>query len=397
MSSEPVAEWEATRLKAILTLRAGGAFSRELQGRVTGDHPFIKVSDLSRSGNERFIQFAGNWVDESDAAALKTKTMPSGSIVFAKIGEGLKANRLRVLTRPTYIDNNMMAAIGDPTVVDPGFLLYLLIEAKLFRFAGGSALPFLRQSDLYEVEVLLPSLPEQRRIRGVLGALDEKVRHSQAMAARCRQICVLLFEHTFGHAWPAAFHSGRTPSGGEWGVVADLASLKYGKALTAADRRGGDVRVVGSSGVVGRHDVALAEGPAVVVGRKGTAGSVLWIDDSIWPIDTTFFATPVEGIGLEYMYYALRAADLPSLTADSAVPGLNRDAAMQQAVVIPECVSAEAFADATRPLHALAAACDRQADRVTAIRDALLPKLISGKARVSHAYLADLDEPGVWE
>lgn len=287
----------------------------------------------------------------------------------------------------------MMAAVPAQEVVDPVFLYYLLIEAKLFQFAGGSALPFLRQSDLNEIEVKVPALPEQRRIAGVLTAIDHKAAHARETGNRCRQVCSQLFEQSFGHGWAAAFHAGRSPRGGNWGTLADIAALRYGKALKASERRGGHVSVVGSSGVVGQHDEAVTQGPAVVVGRKGTAGSVLWIGDPVWPIDTTFYATPTEGISLEYVYYALRAADLPHLTSDSAVPGLNRDAALDRAVVVPKSDDATSFTSAARPLLSLATTCDREAARLSDIRDALIPKLVSGRLRVAEDYLADAEEP----
>ena len=58
----------------------------------------------------------------------------------------------------------------------------------------------------------------------------------------------------------------------------DVASLEYGKALPAARRNGGSVAVCGSSGIVGFHDEALAPGPGIVVGRKGSVGAVTWVN-----------------------------------------------------------------------------------------------------------------------
>ena len=55
--------------------------------------------------------------------------------------------------------------------------------------------------------------------------------------------------------------------------LGEFAPFNYGKGLRQKDRDGlGDVPVYGSNGVVGRHDVPLTEGPAVIVGRKGTVG-----------------------------------------------------------------------------------------------------------------------------
>lgn len=76
MRSETSSEWNTAKLKELVTFRGGGAFSRDLQGQSDGDYPVIKVSDMARSGNEREICFAANWIDEADTAALKMKPMP---------------------------------------------------------------------------------------------------------------------------------------------------------------------------------------------------------------------------------------------------------------------------------------------------------------------------------
>ncbi len=124
--------------------------------------------------NAKNILVANNWVDQSTVTRLRLKPSPTGSVVFAKIGEGLKAERLRILTRPTILDNNMMAAVplGD---VDATFLFFLLEHLHLANYAEGSALPYLRASDLSNVPVALPPIHEQRAIAATLGALDDKI------------------------------------------------------------------------------------------------------------------------------------------------------------------------------------------------------------------------------
>jgi hypothetical protein len=56
----------------------------------------------------------------------------------------------------------------------------------------------------------------------------------------------------------------------------------------------GDIPVFGSNGIVGYHNVYLIEGPAIIVGRKGTAGAVNYSEKSCYPIDTTFFVKLID-------------------------------------------------------------------------------------------------------
>lgn len=63
------------------------------------------------------------------------------------------------------------------------------------------------------------------------------------------------------------------------GRLGDFVDFSYGKGLPERSRKPGSVPVFGSAGCVGTHDVALVEGPGVIVGRKGTVGAVYWSND----------------------------------------------------------------------------------------------------------------------
>ena len=108
--------------------------------------------------------------------------------------------------------------------------------------------------------------------------------------------------------------------------LSELVQVHYGKALSEKMRiSGGPVPVVGSSGVVGRHTEALVQGPSLVVGRKGAAGTVHLIRDSSWPIDTAYFIQPPSGLNLSYLSYLLGILDLVQLDKSTAIPSLSRD------------------------------------------------------------------------
>jgi type I restriction enzyme S subunit len=117
----------------------------------------------------------------------------------------------------------------------------------------------------------------------------------------------------------------------------DVIGLAYGKSLPERNRKEGDVPVYGSGGIGGYHNIHLVEGPGVVVGRKGTVGSVYFEKNDFFPIDTVYFVRPnEEKISLEYAYYLLKSLPLASLNSDAAVPGLNRDRAYALQVKVPE-------------------------------------------------------------
>lgn len=117
----------------------------------------------------------------------------------------------------------------------------------------------------------------------------------------------------------------------------DVVQLAYGKSLPERDRKPGDVPVYGSGGVGGTHNQALVEGPGIILGRKGTIGSVYYEKRDFFPIDTVYYVKPLEDTtDLRYLYYLLKSLPLKSLNTDAAVPGLNRDIAYDVKIALAD-------------------------------------------------------------
>ena len=134
---------------------------------------------------------------------------------------------------------------------------------------------------------------------------------------------------------------------GEWRetTIGEFAPFAYGKGLPERERDPfGDVPVFGSNGIVGYHSEALTRGPTVVIGRKGTVGAVHFSPKGCWPIDTTFFVVDEDAGILRFKYYLLKSIDLERMNADSAVPGLNRDAAHARKIRVPPVAEQRAIA-----------------------------------------------------
>ena len=106
----------------------------------------------------------------------------------------------------------------------------------------------------------------------------------------------------------------------------EVCTLEYGASLPKEKRVEGPYPVVGSNGVTGYHSEYLVEGPAIIVGRKGSAGEVTLIDKNCFPIDTTYFVkrtNPAES-NISFLYWLLKSLNLPELRGGAGIPGLNR-------------------------------------------------------------------------
>ncbi len=105
----------------------------------------------------------------------------------------------------------------------------------------------------------------------------------------------------------------------------DYLELAYGKSLTASLRIEGAFPVYGSGGISGSHNEAIVKGPGIIVGRKGTVGSVYWENRDFFPIDTVFYVLPKRNSNMRFIYYLLKSLPLEDMNTDAAVPGLNRN------------------------------------------------------------------------
>jgi type I restriction enzyme S subunit len=120
------------------------------------------------------------------------------------------------------------------------------------------------------------------------------------------------------------FEAGRLPHDWDCAPLGRRVGLAYGRGLREEDRKPGDVDVYGSNGRVGSHDVALVNGPGILIGRKGTIGAVHYARRPFWPIDTVYYVVPRAGDDLRFLQHLLDYLPLDFLNAATGVPGLSR-------------------------------------------------------------------------
>jgi type I restriction enzyme, S subunit len=138
--------------------------------------------------------------------------------------------------------------------------------------------------------------------------------------------------------------------------LGDVCEFKYGKSLPDLVRARGKAPVFGSNGQVGWHNEAITDGPTIVIGRKGSFGEVRFSHVACWPIDTTYYvdrsATKAD---LRWLSYRLASLGLNRLNRAAAVPGLNREDAYRQRLLLPPLHEQERIADILDKADALRA------------------------------------------
>ncbi len=194
-------EW---RLADVATIDSGAGFPIPYQGTQGQEFPFLKVSDMNLSGNEREILRWNHSVSAEVRGKLRAKAFPAGSLIFPKIGAAIGTNKKRQLTRPSCVDNNVMAAVPNSNLLEADFLYFLFLAKNLSDFASDSNPPSIRKSEVEDWNIRVPPLPEQRRIVDILSRAESIVRLRREAQKKAAELIPALFTDLFGD--PATNH-----------------------------------------------------------------------------------------------------------------------------------------------------------------------------------------------
>ena len=418
-----VDNWQQTTLGEICNMRAGVVFPRMLQGKRSGKYPFAKVSDMNLPENAICIWSANNYVDETDLSRLKGQPFPAGCTVFAKIGEGLKQNRLRFIVGPTIIDNNMMGAIPITERVDPRFFFYALSQFDFGKLAEGTALPYLTVEVLSALSLHLPPLSNQRAIAHILSTIDNKIELNRQMNETLEAIARAIFKSWFvdfdpvrakmegrlpagmdaatAILFPSAFQDsplGKIPGGWKVGTLGEIA--KNVRQSVKASEIGSDELYIGLEHMP-RRSITLSEwqtadglGSNKYRFRKGEIlfgklrpyfhkVGVAPLDGVcstdilvIQPIDSEWF-----GIVLGFVSSDEFIAYTNAYSAGTRMPRTNWKDMSRYEIVLPQVEVSQKYTEFIRPFIERIIENIHQSHTLSQIRDALLPKLLSGELR----------------
>ena len=384
---------------------------------------------------------SGNWVYVSDKTAdnLSNCCVFPGDLVFphrGAIGEvGIVPNQF-----PRYVmSSSLMTLSCDRSKALPDYVYYFFKSAagrhELLKNSSQVGTPGIGQplSTLRTIEVPLPSLCSQRIIAKNLGDLDSKIELNRHINQTLEAMAQAIFKSWFVDFDPveakiAAIQEGRDPlraamsaiSGkaepeldalpaeqyeklaataslfpeemeaselGEipkgWKVqrVGNVLELVYGKALKSTDRQEGTVPVYGSGGITGYHNTPLVPHGSIIVGRKGTVGSLYWEDEPFFPIDTTYYVRPLAAT-LAFCYYTMQTLGLEKMNTDAVVPGLNRENVYRLELVLPDPDTLLVFDLEATTLRKAMRVNSGGSKSLAVLSDTLLPKLISGELSV---------------
>lgn len=182
--------WDVLPLKRVARFKSGAGFPVDEQGKADSMIPFLRVSDMTRLGNEKWIETADSTVTSETARQLGAFVFPANTIIFPKVGGALLTNKRRLLRKASCIDNNVMGCmVADG---DVHFVFAMLQQLDLGHLAKPGPVPAIGEGDVREIRVAMPSKSEQAHI---VRYLDDAVASSDSAIARTEHEIVLLREY----------------------------------------------------------------------------------------------------------------------------------------------------------------------------------------------------------
>ena len=119
-------------------------------------------------------------------------------------------------------------------------------------------------------------------------------------------------------------------------TLEDLVFFQRGYDITKAEQEPGNIPVVSSAGITSYHSESKVDGPGVVIGRKGSLGTIHYVNGPYWPHDTTLWSKDLKGNHARFVYYFLHTLGLERYDVGNSNPTLNRNHIHGLAITIPE-------------------------------------------------------------
>ncbi len=263
---------------------------------------------------------------------------------------------------------------------DARFIYYYMttpeFQSELDGRATGTTVIGLRQPELMKCVIRCPEIQEQKVIAAILSSIDAKIIANEKVNDNLQQQAQAIYSSMFiDNPDPAWSH----------GHLSDLITVKYGKDhKKLAD---GIYPVYGSGGIMRYVERPLYNKESVLIPRKGTLNNVMYVNQPFWSVDTMFYTEMKLPNVAKFVYHFVKAKDLASMNAGSAVPSMTTDILNAMEVVIPSASALEEFESLVAPMYEAMEANDVQSKALSQMRDTLLPKLMSGEIDVSDIQL----------
>jgi type I restriction enzyme S subunit len=386
-------------LADLARLETGHTPSRRVPGYwENGTLPWIGVRDATRNHGRTIVSTNEN-ITELGEQNSSTRLLPMNTVCLSRTAS---VGYVVVMGVPMCTSQDFVNWVCGPEL-DFRYLKYILLGEKeaFLRFASGTTHQTVYFPEVKAFHVMVPSVSEQQAIAGVLGALDDKIESNRRMVDLLSRLIPLVFQAGIGEF--------------EYRNLPDVATVHKGVSYRSVDLQDSDTAMMtlksfdrnggyksdGLKSYVGVHkptqvlqpgEIVVAQtdltqgaevvGRAVVVPRQSRYQTLIASLDLL-------IVRPIETDDQWFLYGALIQEEFRehcrSRTSGTTVLHLGSDALPTYQVPWADQNVRRAIADEIESLVSMNQSLDQESEKLSALRDALLPELLSGRLRVRDA------------
>ena len=295
-----------------------------------------------------------------------------------------------------YGSTEYIVLCGKNGVSDNEFVYYLshtpqFVNTAIKSMVGSSGR---QRAQVPVLENLIMSVPvnlsDQRKIAGILSALDAKIENNNKINANLEAQAQALFKSWFVDFTPfkdqpfVDSELGPIPQGWKVGKLGDICTFKRGKNLLSKNAIDEGVPVVaGGLSPSCYHNQANTSAPVVTVSGSGAnAGFMRMYHVDVWASDCSFIDVSCDYLYFVYCFLSVNRRLLKHAQTGAVQPHVKPADIHDFDVVIPEEDIVKAFQSIIKELLTKVGVNEKENQRLAALRDTLLPKLMSGEIKL---------------
>ncbi len=378
-------EYPRVQLDGLATVQSGYSF-KSADWQMTGV-PVVKITNVK---NGRIDRDGLGFVSPDVARLASRFELKPEDVLIAMTGYVGEMAIVRENDLPLFLNQRVGRCEPLSSKLDKRFLFYALSgedgRRQLENLAQGSAQPNLSAKDFGLVEINLPPLKEQHAIAGVLGALDDKIESNRRISESLRQLIKIEWDIAKDESWSAK-------------SLSSLASFVNGGAFTKGATGSGRmvIRIAelnsgpGGSTIYNDLDVPnekVARPGDILMSWSGSLGVYIWVRDEAIINQHIFKVIPDEypaWLVFNWLNEALPFFRQTASDKATTMGHIQRHHLDDAQVQVPSSEALHSLNVALNPMWQRMILSEVEAMELAALRDSLLPELLSGRLRVRDA------------
>lgn len=302
--------------------------------------------------------------------------------------QGAYCGNVRYFNGVAYMTEHALVLQGNEKS-ETQFLAYLLSIMDLGRLSGQSAQPGLSVKTLKIQKVSLPNLSDQRKIAGILSALDAKIENNNKINANLEAQAQALFKSWFVDFTPfkdqpfVDSELGPIPQGWKVGTLGEFFPIVTGKKDANISSKSGKYPFFSCSQNISWTNDYSFDGFAIIVAGNGDF-NVKWYNGKFEAYQRTYVLIPYNPTLTSWLYYAVKY-NLNMITIGargSVIKFITKGDIQNFKVAYPQNIDKHEIVKMLGKINKDIEHNKNEVSCLAKLRDTLLPKLMSGEIKL---------------